>query len=173
MLYIENTTVCVPSFKKIEVKDLKTALKLRNELLQKYISSELKLQLVCSDWLKHNHPDVRFANLDPWTVRTTGRMVLVKRLNSDHSHLDMIIFEEGYVNNKLYNQLFIEFKFGKKSLYTTKGKLRKTSHLINQQKEINFFIKNGSYARFVTNFWEFETFMNSYLNPRKQTNGNY
>jgi hypothetical protein len=119
---------------------------------------EEKTQMAIFDWLKLQHPDVIACSESSGIRCSMGMARKLKKMRSNHTHLDIIVFEK----RGPYGALLIELKA--KNIYKKSGELLKNEHLEDQQKTINLLNAKGYKACFAVGFDEAIRAITDYLN---------
>lgn len=121
--------------------------------------SEYEMACALRTWLSYSFPEA-ILRFDLSGVRLPiGLAVKVKRLNPDRAFPDVVLFEP----RGPYNGMCIELKRSSDELYTKKGTVRKSKHLIEQQQTLTDLAARGFNASFAAGFEDAKNQISNYL----------
>lgn len=121
---------------------------------------EYHIQKQVVEWLKLEHPNVMFRSDLGGLKLPIGQATKAKQLQMDEKGWpDLFIAEPRYI----WHGLFIEIKVKRSDLYTKKGELRSTKHIIDQAATLNKLLDKGYCAVFSAGYKETIDIIESYL----------
>lgn len=119
--------------------------------------SEFDLQIAVTKYLKYQYPNILFRS-DLGGIRLTqGLATKAKKIQHSTGFPDLFI----YYPSKGYNGLAIELKT--KEVLKKDGTLKKSEHLAQQQKVLDYLNEKKYYASFAVGFDEARTIIDDYL----------
>ena len=125
----------------------------------KVMKEEETIQLLLSNWVRTNYPDVLF-NVDMSGVRLPISIAKkMKRMRSGRAWPDMFIAH----SNEKYCGLFIEIKKNRDEVYTKAGKLRESKHIQEQAALLVKLITNGYAANFGCGLEDCKNIVRTYM----------
>jgi hypothetical protein len=118
---------------------------------------EEKIQIALFDFIKLQYPKVIAISESSGLRCSMGMARKLKRMRSEHTHVDVILLEP----RGQYHGLCIELKA--KNIYKKDGSLYKDEHLEDQQRTIDQLNKLGYKATFAVGFDEARNLIDDYL----------
>lgn len=121
---------------------------------------EEALHFQICDYLRLAYPKVMFISESSGLRVSQGLAAKLKRVRSNHVHLDLYILKPMGE----YHGLILELKAKRIHRKDDQTKLLKDDHLADQQQTIDRFNKLGYMASFAVNFAETKKIIDNYLN---------
>lgn len=126
------------------------------------VQKERKLAARIASYLSTDRPDLiyRFDIAADLRLPMQKAANLKRTFQHERGYPDLVILEP----NSQYHGLFIELKADKETLYTLKGELRSSQHILEQVLFMNRLHAKGYQTLFVCSFEEFLEVLHEYEN---------
>ena len=124
------------------------------------MKQEEKLQIAICRYIKYQYPKIIFNSDQSGLSTSIGQAVKMKKVRSNHAHLDIVILKPKVV----FHGLILEVKKSREEILKKDGTFRKNEHLQDQIKTKNILQQDMYAVYFVWSLDMAKEIIDNYMN---------